>query len=211
MRVRFWKLIGIVLVGALGTVLCGIRGVSNRDENLYADRIPIQVGRWKGTSLSVPDWVKETLGTRDTISRVYVKNGKDAVVLNITHSRNSFRTFYPPDYCHMGSGWELESKGRADFNTAYQGPRRVPATKILLRKGSGWRVSLYWFKSRNRATPSYLRQQLDLILDRIKSGSSSGTLIQIFTETTADKLEEAEQDAKEFAGLIFPLIQKEVP
>ncbi|MFC1590452.1 exosortase C-terminal domain/associated protein EpsI [Candidatus Omnitrophota bacterium] len=211
MRSRMRKVLFILFIGAAGTVLCSSRGSSNIEEKLYTGRIPRRIGQWRGVDAEIPGWATDILGTEDVIIRAYARNNKDIVNLNVTFALDRPRTFYPPDYCHIGVGWEPESKEIASFEAEYKGRIKVRAVKLLLRKDRKWVVSLYWFKSGSRTTASYLKQQLDIVLNRIKHGEASGALIQVFAKAEADDLKAAEKNVREFAGLVFPIIQENLP
>ncbi|MFC1576925.1 exosortase C-terminal domain/associated protein EpsI [Candidatus Omnitrophota bacterium] len=211
MRNRIRKVIGILFIAAACTVFSAAPGAPRIDEDLYAERIPLRIGKWKGAGAEVPGWITDILGTEDVVVRTYAKSEKDTVHLNITFGYDRPRAFYPPDYCHIGAGWELASKGTAFFDTDYREGPRVQAAELFLRKDLKWIVSLYWFKSGGRTTASYFRHQMEMRLNRIRRGSSSGALIQVFAETETGGLKRAEENVKEFAGLVFPIIQEKLP
>ncbi len=203
-------IVGVVTFGAYSELVDnGIR---------YTYRFPQVIGDWRTTS----DWyaqnpetariVFDILETEDTIHRRYKDPSGNLVDLVIVYSPHNRKVAHPPDICFQGGGWEQQLKDTlpAPYGRAW-GLSQL--NQLVLDKGGTKQIALYWYKSGNRQTSSYLKQQIGYLLNSVlRRKSRSVALIRLTTYAdSADQIPSKTQQLEAFAEQVVPLAGTALP
>ena len=70
---------------------------------------------------------------------------------------------------------------------------------------------VYWFRTNNLNTPSYISQQIRTALQRTFGKQASGAMIRMSVVVRNGEGAQALETIKEFSRIIEPLLQKYVP
>lgn len=225
---HYWGMVGAL---ALGALLTGAN--SHKPEAPPASRsveaIPMRIERWHGTPLEEkPETRRKTeeiLGTKDIVMRRYTRPGERYVDLAIIHAESNRKVAHPPEQCYTAAGNELLDTGTETLTVG--GGRRLQAQRLVLMgkpraEASGEAVSahepggmfavLYWYRAGDLNTPSFLRQQLYVILSNLNPFKPRGIRVALIRLSTPIQ-NRGETDAAvarmaELARSLFPHIEK---
>ncbi len=112
------------------------------------EKIPLQLGRWKGEDLEVPADIVEML-TPDTITRrIYRDLGYEVHVWVIFwSSRNMVKGYHHPEVCWPNRGFTLS---RGDTEPIPAGGGTIPVTVREFARGTERELVLYWTQEGRR-------------------------------------------------------------
>lgn len=166
---------------------------------------PKVVGQWQGADIPLPERDYEILETKNLFIRDYKNPNGDSVYLYIIYSGDNRRALHPPEVCYTGGGATILEKSVIPVTDS------MKANKFVIEYKDSRQLVVYWFKSNDLNTYSYLKQQLKIVADRMLGKKTSGAMIRVSTEIGAEGEAAALKLIKEFCAQIEPLLAKYVP
>jgi EpsI family protein len=168
---------------------------------------PMKFGDWVGENVPLRESDYAILETRNLIMRNYKNLTRgDEVNLYIIYSSDNRKALHPPEICYTGggAGTILEKKVEA-LNSGFK------VNKFIIENKNLSQVVVYWFKSGQLSTYSYIKQQLKTMADRLLQKKTSGAMIRISTVVDPQNPGKGLNLIKSFAEEIVPLIERYVP
>lgn len=140
--------------------------------------VPLQLGLWTGTPLSVSQRTVEILETEDVNLMEYHLGNEPPLWFAQVAGFGTRAAFHPPELCYVGSHYEVLERSRMTI-FVNGSPRQL--MRLVLSQGADRFESWYWFTASDRTTPNYYQQQLWLVMDSIRHKPMSGMLVRIST------------------------------
>lgn len=169
------------------------------------ENFPKVIGEWQGTDIKLEKRDYEILETTNLIMREYKNAKSDVVYLYIIYSGDNRRALHPPEVCYSGSGATMLNKSVIPITNS------LKANKFTVENKDSRQLVVYWFKSNDLNTYSYLKQQIKSVVGRMLGKQASGAMIRISTEIKNNNQDEALKKIKGFCEEIWPLLTKYVP
>lgn len=166
---------------------------------------PKTIGDWTSEDITLSKREYELLETNNLIMRNYTNKNGDKVNLYIIYSQENRKVSHPPEICLQGGGAAITNKIPLQITGS------INATKIILEKNAIPELAAYWYKAGKFHTNSYLKQQLNMSINRIFGKKTSIALIRVLTKIEDNKEEAALNKLKGFCKLIEPLLAQYVP
>lgn len=131
-------------------------------------KFPTTIGAWHGDDLQMTGEVKSALNADSILSRAYTDAEAYAPVgLLVVYRKYGRRDFaHRPEMCYPASGWEIKEQG---YTTVPYAGKNVRARQVVAEKDGQREVILYWFASGDRTEANFVKQQLMMALDRLKT------------------------------------------
>jgi EpsI family protein len=167
-------------------------------------QFPLKIGEWQGKDipLSVTDY--KILDTKNLILREYDSVGHQPVYVYIIYSGDNRKSLHPPEICYTGEGGTILEKSVIPLSAG------LKVDKFTFEEGHAKQLVIYWFRTKNFNTPSYISQQLRTALQRTFGRQASGAMIRISTAIKPGGYAEALQTVKDFTLLMGPLLTQYV-
>jgi len=167
---------------------------------------PKKIEDWEGEDIVLQERDYEILETRNLIMRNYKNLTRgDKVNLYIIYSSDNRKALHPPEVCYTGGGGTIVEKGVTALNTNFK------VNKFIIESKNYSQLVVYWFKSGDLSTYSYIGQQLKTVKDRLLQKKTSGAMIRISTEIDPSNPNKAINLIKSFCECIIPLTDRYVP
>jgi EpsI family protein len=166
---------------------------------------PKTVGEWTSKDIPLSKRDFEILETTNLIMREYNNPKGETVYLYIIYSENNRRVMHPPEICYTGGGSTIIEK------SVVQITNNIKANRFTIEDKDLRQLVVYWFKTANLNTYSYIKQQLKMVTDRMLGKKISGAMIRMSTNFKENGQEAALGLIKSFANQIEPLLTKYVP
>jgi len=167
---------------------------------------PKKIGDWEGEDIVLQERDYEILETRNLIMRNYKNLTRgDTVNLYIIYSADNRKALHPPEVCYTGGGGTIVEKGVTALNANFK------VNKFIIESKNYSQLVVYWFKSGDLSTYSYIGQQLKTVKDRLLQKKTSGAMVRISTEIDPSNPDKAINLIKSFCESIIPLADRYVP
>jgi len=206
MNNKTFLIVAVILVGfavlALSTYLPHIYDASKEPQMA---KFPLKIGEWQGKDMPLAQTDYDILATKNLIVREYEAQGKPLVMLYIIYSGDNRKSLHPPEICYTGGGGTILEKSIVSLTAGLR------ANKFIIADKSFKQLVVYWFRTDNLNTPSYIMQQVRTALQRTFGKQASGAMIRISTVVKPTEDAQALQTIKRFTRLIEPLLSKYVP
>ncbi|MDP3980357.1 MAG: EpsI family protein [Chlamydiota bacterium] len=173
----------------------------------FANRIPLKIGLWEGKDFPVDYAALRILETSDVLYREYSQEGVGKLYLLIVFSADRRKTIHPPEVCYLGSGFEIVSKTPILFKTD---ERNFDAIRLYVNKDFQKEIIVYWYKIGSLYTGSYIKQQINIVLNLLSDKDSPGALMEVMM-LMDENSEKAEDIIRSFLKDLIPLIDKYIP
>ena len=173
------------------------------------EKIPHNIGRWKGHDFPVENLIFEILETRSIIHRDYTAN-KSNVFLSLVYYPQTKVDFHAPEGCLAGQGVEI-SKTVKEIYINVEGNRLKLLVNQLVRQKDGSEELIYYFyKAGDFIGPNYIKLRLALALNKLTTKEKSGSLIRVSTPIESNNAEYAQARLKEFIEALYPFLIKAI-
>lgn len=166
---------------------------------------PMKIGEWQGKDLPLNERDYEILETKNLVMREYKNPKGESVYLYIIYSGDNRRALHPPEVCYTGGGATILEKTVIPITDS------LKANKFTIERKDSLHLVVYWFKSTDLNTYSYLKQQLKVVSDRLFGRKTSGAMIRVSTDIKEGGEEAALARIKSFIAQIEPLLSRYVP
>jgi len=179
----------------------------DKTQEAQMSEFPKKIGDWEGEDLELKESDYAILETRNLIMRNYKNLTRgDTVNLYIIYSADNRRALHPPEICYTGGGaGTILEKGVVALTADFK------ANKFVIENKSLSQLVVYWFKSGNLSTYSYIHQQLKAVKDRLMQKKTAGAMIRISTTMDPRNPDKALNLIKSFSESIIPVIAQYVP
>jgi EpsI family protein len=139
---------------------------------------PLQINRWRGTSLPLAPRILRTLRLKDYLNRVYIDSRGHVVGLYIAYyPRQRFGDdIHSPKNCLPGAGWLPLQSGALTLALA---GRQISVNRYVVARGSDRELVLYWFQQQGRIIRSEYWSKAFQIWDGIIRRRSDAALVRI--------------------------------
>ena len=138
-------------------------------------KIPAQIGNWGSRDIQLEKRIFDILQTPSVLVREYTNSEAKSVLLTIVYYRKNRVEFHSPERCAVGQGSYIDENG---IEIIRDDARSIIANKFIV-KGEGRReVNLYYFKSGDFITSSYLKLKLHMMRNKLKGLPNSGALVK---------------------------------
>jgi EpsI family protein len=176
---------------------------------------------WTSTAMTFSDVELEILETRDYMYRTYADGRGNPVDLCIIFSEDNRKGTHPPDVCLEGSGLRImsrmnrvvqiaeprregsnESSGRAENGT-------LELRELVAMSTSGqYLYFAYFYKCGDTFTPSFYKQQWQIVWNGLTRRNASGALVRYSTPmNTSTDIDAARQRIDQLLAATFPYIR----
>jgi EpsI family protein len=168
-----------------------------------------QGGRtWTSSEMKFSELEMAILETRDYVYRTYSDGLGNPVDLCVVFSEDNRKGTHPPDVCLEGSGARILS--HHDRTTDVDGTS-FTMRELVTTSGPGkYQYFAYFYKCGDVFTPSFYKQQIQIIVNGILRHNASGALIRYSTPmlSSGDKdLEAARKRVDQLLAGTFPMIR----
>jgi EpsI family protein len=161
---------------------------------------------WTSTESTFSDLELDILETRDYVYRTYSDGQGPPVDLCVIFSEDNRKGTHPPDICLEGAGYRIVS--RQDRRVTVAG---TPLTlRELVTTGAGGQYVCfdYVYKCGDVFTPSFYRQQVQIVWNGLTRQNASGALIRFSTPMgRASDIEASRARIDEVLTATFPAIR----
>lgn len=167
-------------------------------------KIPMQIGNWVARDIPLEKKIFDILQTPSVLVREYADSQGKRVFLTIVYYRRNRVEFHSPERCSVGHGSYIDETG---IENICDDTMSVKANKFIVKGVSGKEVNLYYFKSGNFITTSYLKLKLHMILNKLKGLPNSGALVKFSTPVSQNiSVDETIKIMKNFIKEVTPLL-----
>ncbi|MFQ3549465.1 MAG: exosortase C-terminal domain/associated protein EpsI [Armatimonadota bacterium] len=158
-----------------------------------------QIGNWQGKDVDLPIEISDALNADELLSRQYDDwNLSSNIYLLVVYRNYGRRDFaHRPEMCYPAAGWEILS--RSYERVPFAG-KDVQAVKVVAQKDGQRDVILYWFASGHRTEANFIKQQVWMALDRLKTQKFGWAFIRLNSPVYFSEEETLEQ-MKDFMRL----------
>ena len=193
----------IILIGA--AIVCNTPARFDTSSEIQMPLFPKEIGEWQGTDIPISERDYEILETRNLIMRDYKNPTGDSVYLYIIYSQDNRRTLHPPEVCYTGGGSTITEKSVIPLNNSLR------VNQFIIENKYSRELVVYWFKSANLSTYSYLKQQMKSVADRMLRKKTYGAMIRISAVLRDNNPDAALSLIKGFTKEIEPELNKLLP
>ena len=194
----------IVLIAV--AIIVNIPPKFDSTQEAQMSNFPMKIGNWQGQDLPLAERDYEILETKNLIIRDY-KNTltNDTINLYLIYSSDNRKALHLPEVCYTGGGGTILEKGAIALNANFK------VNKFTIQNKNYSQLVVYWFKSGDLSTYSYILQQLKTVRDRLMQKKTSGAMIRISTTIDPKNPDKALNLIKSFSENIIPVINQYVP
>lgn len=149
------------------------------DANLNA--LPMNIGAWHGENAEIDNNIKGALEADKVLFRTYSRtDAEDALALLVVYRKYGRRGFaHRPEMCYPAAGWEIVSKRRTSVP---YGGHNVQAVEVIAQKNYERQMIVYWFASGHQVEANFVKQQVEMALDRLRPRKYGWAFIRISSD-----------------------------
>lgn len=141
-------------------------------------RLPRIIGKWKAVDAPVEQKVRDILETDAVLIRGYADGKGGAVGLALVYYADAERVaLHLPESCLMGRGSRLADRKP---ETIMARGRRGSAMRLMIERGSGKDIIIYYFQTAGFHTASYFDFRIKMLLNRL-AGKQTGCALVRFS------------------------------
>ncbi len=206
-------LIAAILIAATAAVVSALQYNSSQDEGAagrsFLQKIPMQIGKWKGYDVPLDEKVYEILETRAIINRNYVNKAGKTLQLSIVHYHDTKVDFHAPEACLGGRGNHTKKfvkkiPIKRDGNSS-----TLEIAEILASNESSNSVSYYFYQAGDFMGQNYIKMRLNIAKNRLFHKNKSGSLIRVSGYLGAeDNQQQEEKLIESFMQKLIPVITR---
>jgi EpsI family protein len=183
-------------------------------------QFPMTIGDWQGNDLPEMDAkVREVLGVDDYLDRIYIRGNQAMVGLYVGYYQSQRRgdTMHSPLNCLPGAGWNPMKRGYLPIEVQSDSDnlnRTIEVNRIIIQKGMGKQLVLYWYQSIGRVVASEYWGKIYTVLDAMRTNRTDAALVRVICPIAgmdAPAEENSEMAAVDFIRGVFPLLDRHLP
>ena len=191
-----------LVLAAQAAVLALSRRVDFRVVERNLSSLPMELERWRGEDRRFDAEVYQVLQTDDDLLRLYSGDaGAHWLYIGYYGTKKGGRTGHLPEYCYPGTGWTLESQGKAWVPVDGGPPARV--NHLVFRKRNVRSSVLYWTQSGpDRVSDSGWKMNFARVARRLRDFRDDGAFVRITSPVTGS-LDEVLARQTDFAAAVL--------
>lgn len=206
-NLKFIIVVLILVVAALAVFSSFNSFRHEGDSETKMENFPKSIGEWEGKDIPIPERDYEILETRNLIMREYTNTRSgESVYLYIIYSADNRKAAHPPEICYTGGGANTITEKSVIALTD-----TIKANKFSIDSKDNRQLVVYWFKSTNLNTYSYIKQQLKVVTDRMLRKKTSSAMIRVSALVKNNDSAAALGLIQSFCRQIAPLFSQYVP
>jgi EpsI family protein len=176
--------------------------------SLTIGKIPLKLGKWKGTDIPLDERVYDILETKAIINRSCVCNGS-SVFLSVVYYPETKVGFHGPEECLGGKGIQISKSAQTIIISQQDSNRiRIDLNQLIRQKNGSSELVYYFFKAGNFIGRSYIRMRFKLAINKFFEREKSGALIRVSTPILDDNVERSREVLEDFVGKLYPFLLK---
>ena len=200
---------------ALTILLVVTEARAARVADLAAKAIPATIidGKnvWTSTNMNFSEIEMTILETRDYVYRTYTDGRMTPVDLCVVFSEDNRKGTHPPDICLEGAGYRILSRELRTVDAAGTPLElcEIVTTGNTTSTGPGsYLYFAYFYKCGETFTPSFYKQQVQIVWNGLTRRNSAGALIRFSTPMSSlSELDAARARTERLLGVTFPYIR----
>jgi len=176
------------------------------------DELPRELGGYRGVDESLEPEVLKVLGVTDFVMRQYTAQGRPPLWLYAGYyaSQRTGVIIHSPRQCLPGNGWSIVSADRVTLDVATPTGRGVSVNRVLVSKGEGRQLVLYWYQERGRVVADEYWGKAYLVWDSMTRGRSDGALVRLSAPIVASE-DATSRQLVDFSTGVLPLLTEFLP
>jgi EpsI family protein len=116
-----------------------------------------------------------------------------------------------PKHCLPGAGWDVIEAGSVELDLPGLPERPATVNRLVIAKGNLRQLTYYWYQSRGHVIAADYAKMVHLFWDRATQNRTDGSLVRLSVQMIRNDAEAAEEDLREMASLVVPLLPRYVP
>ncbi len=192
-------------------VINSLQYYSSQDDEaslINLQKIPIQIGKWKGKELSLDKTIYDILETRAIIHRLFISYNGDNVFLSIVHYSDTKVDCHAPEACLGGRGESISKVNEMITLYSSSQQRTWDIAEIIATRPTGRHLTYYFFKSGQFIGSNYIKMRLSIAANKLAKNDTRGSLIRISTTLTQGNEKISKERLIDFMEDLFPYIQQ---
>jgi len=183
---------------------------------------PMEFDGWRcGRNVPLDPDVLENLGATDTfvcdyiradhLSSIDVYIGYHATQIREEGGGEGENSIHPPAHCLPGSGWDIVDSRTVPIDLPGLTQPDGKAKRLIIAKGDVRQLVYYWYQMGGRVVSEDYQKILYVGYDRATRGRTDGALVRFTLPLWHRDDRAAEDEFREFARRIVPLLPRFVP
>lgn len=172
---------------------------------LSVKKIPLNLGKWHGVDVFLPEDVYDILETRAILHRSYKFEGQ-SVFLSLVFYPETKVDFHAPEACLGGSGRKIQKSSKTI--TFENGGENVSLgiNRLTYYGGLKGELVYYFYKAGTFMGKNYILLRLNLAKNKLTGHGASGSLIRISTTNKPIGDMNPEDRLKSFLEELYPYL-----
>ena len=171
---------------------------------------------WRGRDSALEQDVLDTLRLTDYIKADYRStDGGMPVNFYVAYydSQRKGSSIHSPRSCIPGGGWLLTGLQEQTLEGVISREGKpLKVNRVIIRKDEAAQVVYYWFEQRNRNITNEYLAKWYIFVDALTLNRTDGALVRVVVPVMdINKLDESEQQAKQFVKDFYPELVKHLP
>lgn len=166
--------------------------------------IPAEISSFRqaGEDIEIEPRIYEILEYPEILMRNYASRDGRPIQLTIVSSGPTRRSLHFPEVCLTGQGWETREQYSAPVGLQFIGKR------LVLTRHSQEEAVLYWFKTGDYFTDSYLLNSLYWSRERLLLRPTDSMMVKLSTPVVSQDSETAFAVLEDFAAALAPILME---
>jgi len=202
----FILVVGILILAVFVGKLLYVSPNVDSGDKVMVTAFPLEAGEWKGEEITVDEMVYRLLDTKNLFVRKYTNTAGEAVYLYIVYSEDDRKVSHPPEVCMMGGGSTILEKTTVKMTEAIDGNRLLVAQGPVPTE-----LIVYWYKAGKFYSAVYLRQQIQVVIDRLLRRRTASAMIRVSALIKNNDEPATLELLRSFTRSIEPLLAQYVP
>jgi exosortase D (VPLPA-CTERM-specific) len=214
------KPVAAVTVVGLGILALAVAAALSTRDAVILNRAPFQsfpaqVESWRATEEPLDEATIRVLNATDYLNRTYSRDDFRPVNLFVSfyESERTGTAIHSPQVCIPGAGWEIEQI--SEIANPYPGANRLLPDRIkrlIIRREAQRQVVYYWFVIGGAPMLNEYAAKFQAFSNTVMKNRSDEGLIRFVTPIGAGlSPDAADQNLREFLGLIIPILDGYFP
>ena len=234
---RHWTAaIVLALTAGLAWYYSLARPIDGTKKLLARTRLPQALGGWTGRDTPPDEDTTDILRTTDVLQRMFRKPNTPEVVFQVVFAMDDRTSVHAPEECQVGGGWQIIQRnlvtlpvrlpetyygreqeiGELPPDMPLAGTMQLTAVELVLEHSSKrMKTVLFFYKSGRKVTPSYVWNEINMLLSNLVRGTSTNALIETTTFVAEPRGESEKAAARarssEIMQLMFPYVMAALP
>lgn len=177
------------------------------------DTFPKAIAGWRGSEDFFDPQVYDVLGVDDSVLINYRSSDEKPVQLYVGYyqSQREGDLIHSPKNCLPGSGWLITNTSIERLTLPGVTTREIDVVKLILQKGAGRQVVLYWFQSRGRFIASEYLQKIYMVWDSLTKNRTDEAFVRLIAPVGTKGEAFTTEYLKKFAVTAIPVLEAYLP